>query len=237
MLLTQAAAAVERLRNAEAARAGLAEAETLDKLLKEFSGAVRPLLAICETMRMLRSEGVSISTPAEIQRSLQTIINAAARFREKPESTALKQGKRWASMLDAVSLLKKTCEASLNSDWTTYFGSHLFSGPPPEEIRRILAQTPSNTALLRRYTELFHKFASARAAIPTTPEALARLREHSLQLCGMRFETDVPDDVRAFFEAVATPFGATLNHLTDSVIAWLKNNGHFDTYVVRARVI
>lgn len=236
MLLTRATAALERLRKAEAARSGLEEAEALDRLQKDFADRVRPLLVVCERVRMLRGEGVSISPPTDVQKSLQTLVQTTARFKERPASTTLKQGKRWTNLLDAVDTLRRTCEASLHNDWTTYANSQLFSAQSPEELSGILAKTPQNTAQLHSYMEIFRKYASARAMIPATANALAELREYSRQLSEMRFERDVPDDVRAFFEAAATPTGAALALLTPEVVAWLRKNGHIANFVVRARM-
>lgn len=236
MLLTQATAALERLRLAEAARSGLAEAEALAQLHKELQALVRPLLTVCERARMLRAEGVSITAPTELHKPLQTLVNTLARFNEKPASTTLKQGRRWANLLDALDVLKRTCEASLSNDWSNYVASHLFSGQSPEELRGLLAQTPQNAAQLRTYAEIFRKFAPARALIPASAQALAELREYSRQLSEMRFERDVPEDVRAFFEAAATSAGASLNLLTADVVAWLRKNGHLANFVVRARM-
>jgi hypothetical protein len=235
-LLTKASAALERLRNAEAARSGLAEATALADLQKDLGPRIRPILEVCRQVRMLQEAGIPVSAPTEMSKPLQSLENITARFKEKPEAATLKHAKRWANLLEAVDALRKSCDSSLSRDWARYVDSQLFSGESPEELRSLLAQTPQNSARLRMYTDLYRKFVSLRAVTPTSVEALAQLREYSRQLSEMRFQRDVPENVRVFFEAAATPSGAGLTLLTADVVTWLTNNGHLANFVVRARM-
>lgn len=236
LLLELARESLARLKLAEAARSGVEEAQTLDTLRKDLCDRALRISEITARAKVLRSDGVVLSTLPQIEKAKQGIGNVAARFREKQVSTTLKQGKRWKYLLETLDATNKNvCETQLE-DWKTYHRTRLFAGLPPAQVKVTLALTPANTKALATYTELYNKFAAYKAAVPATREAIQEVKKSSIELEKIKFDRNVPDEVAKFFEATASATGASLDLLTDAVLKWLRSNKLLGNYVARARL-
>lgn len=227
---------LDRLRNAEKAKAGVEEAQALDRLHKELAAASKPVHDACTKAKVLVQAGVPVTPPADVAKQKQVVASVAERFREKPTAATLKHGKRWPALMAALEEAAHSMDASLKVAWSMYVGSNLFAGPPPEEEERSLARTPKNGQLLERYRRLFRQFSDLRSLVPATPEAITHLRTLSAELAAIQFERAVPTAVRLFLEATSTTTGAGLNLLTDEVRQWLITNELLASYVIRARI-
>jgi hypothetical protein len=170
----------------------------------------------------------------DAEHAIKLVSELAARFQEAPVPSTLKKGKRWSAILAALDMLEKNARSRQAEDWKTFHGTQLFAGRPPEQIR--VALTPKNQELLRRYADLYRKFAAYRNFPPETAEAIDETRKSSDALAKIKFDEDVPREVEKFFEATASSLGASLELLKPSVIEWLRTNNLIGTFVVRSRI-
>lgn len=235
-LLDRARESIARLKVAESARTGVEEAQTLDALRRDLSDRATRIGDVAARAKVLRAEGVVLSKLPQIEKANLGIANVAARFREKPVSTTLKQGKRWKDLLESLDMTNKIAGDAQLEDWKTYYRTRLFAGLPPTQVKVTLALTPANIKALATYAELFNKFSAYKAVVPPTGEAIQEVKRCSKALEKIKFDQNVPDDVAKFFEATASSTGASLDLLTDTVLKWLRSNMLLGNYVARARL-
>ena len=73
--------------------------------------------------------------------------------------------------------------------------------------------------------------------MPSNAEEFDALQGFSDQLGAIIFKEsdDIPDTVKAFFNAISSGSGASLDFLKVEVVEWLRANNMLANYVVRAR--
>lgn len=234
MLMEQAAQVFSRLQAAEKAKGGVEQAQELHELRKELAERVERLRQLCAQARLFRRNKIPLTPVLDVKNAIASVSEIATRFRETPSSSALKRGKRWNGMLANLDILEKNARSRQSEDWKTFHSTKLFAGRPPEQIR--VALTPKNQELLRRYTDLYRKFAAYRSFFPETTEVIEEVRKSSDALTKIKFDENVPRDVEQFFQATASSVGANLELLKPSVIDWLRSNNLLSTFVVRSRI-
>lgn len=234
MLLANAKAAYERLQSAENARAHLDEVRALIALQKELKDKAAKVHDLVERYQLLQQHGVVLSISADTKALRKTISNLMARFDEKPSSDTLTKGKHWTGLQTALDVANTALEIQIQQDWKNYFGTRLFAGLPPGQRKVGFVQTPDNLRALNRYSQLYEKFSRYRNAVVRTVEEFEEVHKISDELTSITFDEDVPASVKLFINAV--PTGAGLDLLTVEVIAWLRENGLLESYVVRARL-
>jgi hypothetical protein len=237
MLLDTARDCIDRLKKAQANRAGIHEAQALAKLQQEIASEVVRIHELCEEVSLLRSEGVAVRNVAQLAQAITALSNASSRFKEKAAATTLRQGKRWTGLMDALENLSRALQVSVEEDWKAYVGSALFGGAPPEQLQGTLARTPANDRALQTYTQHFKAFASLRSRAPANKAEFKTLRDLSRALVSIKFQTNVPPDVQKFLEATKTEQGAGISLLTDGVRDWLRDNDLLGTYVIRSKLV
>lgn len=236
MLLEKARAALTQLQQARDAQAGLSEAQELQRLNKALSGKAARVAGLIERVALLRQYQVPLSEGPAVGPVRQAIVNLSERFREVSTVRTLTQGNRWSKVVDGVETLSDELDSQLREDWREYFSNKLFAGPPPEKRKATLVQTPDNKQAITQYTRLYESFVRYRSSVPASAEALEEVHKNSRELETIKFKEDVPDNVKRFFDAVATGGGASLELLTHDVIDWLRENKLLGSYVARARL-
>jgi chaperonin cofactor prefoldin len=234
MLAEQATEVLSRLQTAEKAKGGVEQAQELNELRKELDERLERLRQLHVRARLFRKSKIPLTPVLDAQHAITSVSEIANRFRESPASSTLKRGKRWSGLLATLDMLERNAKSRQAEDWKTFHSTQLFAGRPPEQIR--VALTPKNQELLRRYTDLYRKFAAYRNFAPETAEAIEEVRKSSDALAKIKFDENVPRDVEQFFEATASSVGASLELLKPSVIDWLRSNNLIGTFVVRSRI-
>ena len=226
-------AALIRLSKIRDARDGVDEAKALEGLRGQLLQLAAPIHLLASNTRLLSSQAVPLAPVTEIGGVIETVKRLSMRFAEAPKSTTLKQGTQWSNLSKKLeSVATKAGEIQAN-DWKTFFASNYFGGLPPAQREARLAPTPGNKDALDRYKMLYQSFIKYRSNIPKEAGEFKSLRVISEQLAQIKFQEDVPDGVRKFFEATNT--GASLQLLTIDVIEWLRNYNLLNSYVVRAK--
>jgi len=162
------------------------------------------------------------------------VENVAARFSEETNSKTLTKGRRWSLLIRKLEGLVTQVKDMQTKDWSKFFKDNFFGGVSPDQRRAVLPPTPENAKLLEQYSKLFQQYINYRSKIPQDACEFETLRSLSRQLAQIKFQEDVPINVRKFFEA--TSAGASLDLLTNEVIDWLRKNNLLGSYVVRARI-
>lgn len=236
MLLENARDALFRLQQARDAQAGFAEAQELQRLNKTLNTKATRVLEMVGRVKLLHQYGVPLSVGPDTRAVKQAVGNLADRFREAPSVKTLTQGNRLTKVMDGLGGLGDGIDSQLRQDWKEYFSNQLFAGAPPEKRKATLVQTPENKKAIDRYTNLYEIFTRYRTTVPVTAEELEKILHVSRELEMITFKEDVPDNVKRFFDAVATGSGASLELLTHDVIDWLRENKLLGSYVARAKL-
>jgi hypothetical protein len=238
MLLSNSRAVRERLTNIESAKANVEEAMALSAKGKELEKLAAKVLTISGRNRILREQGVSRSANFEITSVLQIVSLSSQRFAEAPKSTTLVGGQRWTKLVSALENLATSADTLQKQDWVAHFASRLFAGVPPEQRKQTIVESlPENKLALDSYARLYQRFNRYRNAVPTTTDEFDKVHEWSNELGAIQFveNDDVPGPVKAFFNAISSGSGASLEFLTPEVVGWLRTKNMLVNYVVRAR--
>jgi hypothetical protein len=223
---------------AEAASAGIEEANALASKKAELAQHAARIVMLTRRNSLLRNEGIQLTPVQNAEKTRQLVIQIGDRFRESPKSATLVDRQRWTKLTAALTEFIVSGETQQKADWKAYFSSKLFGGVPPEQRKQTILQSlPANKNALEQYTFLYQRFNEYRNTVPSTVEAMRELHTYSQNLADIEFvENDnVPKAVREFFGATATTTGASLDLLTPEVIEWLRTNKMLANYVVRAR--
>lgn len=234
-LLELAQTTLSRLNKVKVSREGVDEAKALEERCNELLQKSAPIIRLAQNAKLLRNEGVKISTVPEISSVIETINNVSARFQELPKSTTLTQGRRWTGLINKLDAVTQRITDVQNKDWEVYFENNFFGGPHPSQRSARLAPTPDNERAMKIYKELFSQFSKYRSKIPQDADDFATLRKLSEQLSEIFFQEDVPVAVKRFFEATSSSSGASLELLTIDVIEWLRSNNLLNNYNIRAK--
>ena len=221
-----------RFTKIDDARNGIAETQALDGLLSELNSMAQPIGNLAANARLLEGEGINLSIVPEVQSTIGIVLNILTRFSEEPKSSTLK-GTRWSGLTKKLVSLASQLEEKQVLDWKTFFDNNLFSGVRPEQRRGTLALTPENKKMLERYTNLYQSFIQYKVKIPKNADEFCTLKSLSDQLAQIKFQDNVPDDVKKFLEAIS--IGAGLELLTNDVLIWLRSNSMIGNYIIRAK--
>ncbi|MBB5458758.1 protein DpdI [Paraburkholderia sp. Cpub6] len=238
MLLNDAQNVRSRLAQAEAASVNIEEADALASKKKELDEYSARIVMLTRRYTLLRNEGIQLTALEKLDEARLLISQIRDRFAESPKSSTLVDKKRWSKLISTLTEFAVSAETQQKLDWKTYFSSKLFGGVPPEQRKQTIMQTlPENRNALDRYTSLYQRFNQHRITVPSSIEALREVQDCSKRLAEIRFveNDDVPQSVRAFFNATSTVGGASLDLLTSEVVDWLRTNKMLVNYVVRAR--
>ena len=240
MMLDEARVARERLMRAEAAKLNVEEARELANKKNELRDLVGAIKSLAERRDWLGQGGVPLSRAPDVNRPKQLCGRILDRFIESPKSDTLVRNRGWVNLLDALSTFNVTEETQQKQDWREYFARKLFGGAPPEQRKQTLTLSlPVNKDAFARYEHMYRLVSQYKNAVPNSKEQLVNVQTWSEQLAAINSEfvenDDVPVAVQAFFTATATGYGASLELLTEEVIAWLRVSNMLNNYAVRAR--
>ncbi|MBT8534817.1 hypothetical protein G6725_02190 [Polynucleobacter paneuropaeus] len=168
----------------------------------------------------------------DVQDATEKLAN---KFMEEPKSSSVFEGKKWSSYNEKTTLALKNAARSVESDWTKYFKS-LFGGMTPEQRKsRLILKIPENKIAIDKYTKIYNEFIQHNDQIPDSLEIFQKIHSlvKELSEISMTFKEDVPENVKKFFDQ--TTFGASLDYLTEDVMAWLRENDMLSSFIVKAK--
>lgn len=141
----------------------------------------------------------------------------------------------WLRLLGAAEQANKVCEDAIRAAWSMLIWE-LGDVESWNVIASRVPATPANEKALTSYRELFSKYAALKSAdMPSSPASAGQLRECVAQLREIHTSlTPAPVSVQKFFKAVDAG-GASLDLITEEVLAWLKSHDDWARFVVRLR--
>lgn len=232
-LLADATKTCERLQKLRTIADGADEAKAIESLRVELAEFATSVNGLACSGALFREQGVNLSAVPNLASTQESVQKALEHFLKAPKATTLRQGTRWTNLTTKLDTLVDKTKVAQSADWQCHFDQHFFGGLPPAKREATLAKTPENERALKRYRELYQSFIQYRTKPPTNADNFQKLHLLSQQLTAIKFQEDVPEDVRKFLEALST--GAGLHLLTADVLTWLQENGLLANYVVRAR--
>ena len=238
MLLNESRDVRDRLSRMEAAKANVVEATSLSAKVNELKTWATKVQSLSERNRLFQQKSVVRSSSLDANPVLKAIKLISERFEESPQSSTLVGGKRWAKLVTALGEFSIAAETLQKQDWVQHFTSQLFAGVSPEQRKQTIVQSmPENIIAIKNYTQWYQRFMKYRNFVPASAEDFDDVQSCSDQLAGITFKEndDVPDPVKAFFNATSSGSGAGLDFLTAEVVEWLRTNNMLANYVVRAR--
>ena len=238
MILDEARAIRDRLIKMESASTSVEETAALCAKANELAVLATRVAAFSRRNLLLRERGVPLSPKQGVDTARQVVNLLSKRFAESPKPNTLVDGQRWMKLTAAMVEFSTSTETLQKQDWVNFFDSRLFAGVSPEQrIQTILQSLPENRVSMATYTDLFRRFRLYRNSVPGTSEEFDAVQLCSDQLGAISFieNDEVPATVRAFFNAVSSGSGASLDFLKVDVVEWLQANKMLANYVVRAR--
>jgi hypothetical protein len=233
-MLENAVTISEKLKSLTEAKTGADSATSLEFLRSEINKISTPLKNLASVAVLWRTEGVPLSELSNLS-GVKNIVDAmSTRLTEDPQLTTLTNGSRWKELTKNLDSLISNTRSTQNNDWSSYFTNTFFGGLDPDTRSQELAKTPENQRLLMEYRNFYSNFIKYKNNYPTTQQMFVELREISSRLTQIKFEEDLPEGVRQFFDA-ANRGGAGLELLTNEVVEWLRNKDSLNKYIVRAK--
>lgn len=224
-------AELEALAEARASAGEAGELSQLrDSLAREFN-ALREALA---GRAVLAKAGLQVPLPSSHDGLRKRALQLRERFEKDPRSEALKRGQVWRTSLEQACDTAQAIASAVRERWRAYEGE-IFTGDAPPAVKKVLAPTMANKNALRRYETAFAELHGLFRNSPQSDEdvATAKLKARELADIAKAFDFNVPQEVKAFLEAVLSG-GAPLGALTPVVVEWLEENGTFEHYRISA---
>jgi hypothetical protein len=233
-LMENVVVAQERLRRVELSQSGWDVARQLFDIRTGLEEKRDVLRAIANALVLLRSEGIPVPG-VDVESTVSKLTVLVEKFIKEPVPGSLRTGSRWPQMIQSIDAAILAVAEARDAAWRAYVTA-LFSGSPPDQLSARLAKIPTNVKALKEYRLHFDRFTALKRSPPSTKDQLVQLRACSLELEKIKFQRDVPDNIKTFFDAAATSSGFELDQLTQAVMDWLKENKLIGGYIVRQRL-
>lgn len=169
----------------------------------------------------------------------QLIANLSQRFAANPtrQSIVKGKGKDWVKLGEEVDSFTKQVGSALNEAWRE-FCNNAFSGQPPDELKNTIALTEQNESLLGKYKAVYNDFLTSSKQFPKESNDFVKIHDLGITLKTIltQIDTNVPEDVKRFFDNVNYHGGASLELLTTTVINWLREHDSVNRYRITRRI-
>lgn len=234
-LLNRANVAEEKLRHLLDAYENVDEISQLEHLSSLLNVLVNNSRKVAENATSLSVNKVRLTNLVgldEIKSATEVLAN---KFKDTPKSSTIFDGRKWATFYDKINTFIKNSALSVEKDWAQHFNA-LFGGRTPEQRRQtLIISIPENKIAIEKYTKLYKEFAEYKPLVPRSEDDFLRLNKLIVELSEIEksFKEDIPANIKEFFSQ--TSQGASLDYLTDDVMAWLRENNMMSSFVVHAK--
>lgn len=232
-MLKRATEAKAKLQMLIETSADLGEIGQLDQLRQHLIILNTGAANVAKSSKTLAENKVPLSPQSTLADIKDATDKLAAKFIETPKSTSVFEGKKWVNFHEKITLAIKNAAKSVDSDWAKFFTS-LFGGMPPEQRRStLIIKIPENKVAIDSYTNLYNQLMRYKTTIPEDEEDFITIKNLVKKISEIKFQENIPENVKKFFDQ--TNFGASLEYLTEDVMAWLCENDLLSSFVVRAK--
>lgn len=237
MTLTERCAAVSAtLARVEAARRNTHQRAAIEQRVREWRACFDPLESARKKLSWVGLDVQEVSGALTGWDYLRTLANeVAGRLAETSDVGVLSEEDLWTRLLQTAKRLTSDFDEEVQRAWRSIVSSH-GELETPLDVRYRLPQTPGNTDAMADYETQYSIY--TRLANQKVPRNADDFRVLSAAVQSLRdvyaeLRFTVPADVEAFFKAVNSS-GAGLELFTDTVRAWLQDNGQLSRYVIRS---
>ena len=192
------------------------------------------LTLLIQALRALRTQNISPDFPIDKLQAIKSQLEElASQYRENPHSIIEPSGDRRFSLWDQLRELPEEIRICVGTAWEDYVDNRL--PPKREELMRVLDQVPGFTQQIVAINDLY---AQAQPLKPLTRDLdvsigrLEDIRSSLLTACSSLESDQIPDEVLEFLRAASSD-GASLHHLTEDVVGWLRKNELGDAVRIR----
>ncbi|TCL89544.1 hypothetical protein C8J38_11235 [Rhizobium sp. PP-WC-2G-219] len=224
-----------RLASLDAMASNVQEASLLTGLRQDLSKEVDALDRVLSQCEILEAGGVNVTMPESLNKAREQASRLRDVFIKDPTAKSLKTGNSWINLIKALDDTASAIGNETRVAWRNY-RAVVFTGEAPAVIRSRMAGTDKNQTAYQRYEAKHQAFRAAFESLPQKVSDIGQARSLASELNEIftEFDFHVPADVKAFLDAVQEG-GAPLDHLTDTVISWLKENHVFSSYRIVPR--
>ncbi|ODV42718.1 hypothetical protein AWV79_24160 [Cupriavidus sp. UYMMa02A] len=178
----------------------------------------------------------AVAQLAKANESVRALCTQAhQRLKESQNVEVLSNDDLWLRLLGAAEQANKVFADAIRAAWSMLI-RELGDLESLTAISSRIPATPANEKALASYRELFGRYAALKSAeMPASAASAGQLRECVAQLREIHSSlTPAPASVQKFFKAVDAG-GASLDLITEEVLAWLKSHDDWARFVVRLR--
>jgi hypothetical protein len=224
----------DRLESLKASQGSSIEADNLSKRLSEARELIDSVRPVYDRVKLLQENDIEIDLSALDQADPSAPLGKIIeRFTDKPEAASLTKRKDWTTLQEFASDWRKKLNAEAHRSWKGFI-DHLCLGQSPEALRTTLAQTETNRRVLEQFGAIYRDLKALRDEFPEDSKTIryALKLSDELKSASEGFDYEVPKDVKAFLAAIHKEGGASLDLLTQEVLAWLRDNQSESQYQI-----
>jgi len=219
---------VERLKTTEQ------ETKRLRALSKELFSDYEGLLSVLSVCDLFVREQINFerSSSTSINQGLTLVSKMRILFSENPQSTTLISGTNWPQLKKNIKATRSQIESCIHVGWDD-FSKGFLVGLKPEMLEGAIVPTEENLKLLAQYKETYRSLSqlSRQKASTETIRTLKEMGKLKLDIAKQLEDFKAPESVKLFLRAISGN-GASLELLTEDVVAWLKEQDHFEKYKI-----
>lgn len=190
----------------------------------------------------VKSEYVPLgeSSKAQLAKANERVRELCAQahqlVKESGNIEVLSEDDLWLRLLGAAEQANKACEAAIRSAWSTLI-RELGEVDSWTIVASRIPAIPANEKALASYREVYGRYAALKSAdMPPAAASASQLQDCVAQLREIYASLMLaPASVQKFFKAVDAG-GASLDLITEEVLAWLKSHDDWARFVVKLRV-
>lgn len=236
--LERADTLIDKLKKIQSLQANAEEARALKKDAQECKDQNVILNSLSCLIMKCKRNGIPLPRLSRNDAVVNDISGLLGKFKEQPKRETLVRGNKLTRIYDKVQDVQKSTRNVIEGAWRQYCEIH-FALQNPVELETTVAQTDENKKLLAEYKAIFLKMSPMLSLLPDADFDFGKLNELHEQLGAILRNVDfnVPEEVKAFLNAIAETQGAPLSYLTNPVvIEWLQNHNQMERYKIIRRI-
>jgi hypothetical protein len=232
-LLARAKSLDTKLSEFDIINSNMGEIEAFTQAYKELDAVMIPFLSAFKAAEMMSKNGMDFLELDSLVNLKKMAGQLFEKFRDSGDSKTLKSGKNWPTIISAITSTTRDLNSSSLNIWKNY-KNNIFTGEKPDNLVEITAPTSHNKSILLKYRSSYAEFINLFDRLPDNEPVISRARELAIILanCRGQLDFDVPSEVKKFLDATSTFGGAGISSLSDSVLAWLRDNNTIENYKV-----
>lgn len=188
-------------------------------------------------VKLFSSQDKKIKIDTDFTKFYKLLEKVQSKFNETPSRQSLVFRNQWTNLEEGINIIIDQFNSNMKNAWKEYCQNY-YSGETPGQLAGTIAQTDANKNLLSNFQSDFSKFESLLKTLSVKEEDFSEIKilAEKLQETIQKLDRDVPEDVMHFLNDLNQNGGATLELLTEEVLAWLKQQESFHKFKVVRKI-